>query len=140
MSRAELVAGYVGQTALKTTERIKEALDGVLFIDEAYALARQSMNDFGQEAIDALVKAIEDHRDRLVVIVAVMFGFGAGQELSEHTASKPAVMHFLSGQAEVTLGDQNIAAKPGTWIHMAAGQVHGIVAKAPTVMLLMLLK
>jgi chromosomal replication initiation ATPase DnaA len=60
----------VGQTAIKTTERIKEAMDGVLFIDEAYALARQSMNDFGQEAIDTLVKAIEDDRERLVVIVA----------------------------------------------------------------------
>jgi Holliday junction resolvasome RuvABC ATP-dependent DNA helicase subunit len=70
VSRADLVAGYVGQTALKTTERIKEAMDGVLFIDEAYALARQSMNDFGQETIDTLVKAIEDYRERLVVIVA----------------------------------------------------------------------
>jgi SpoVK/Ycf46/Vps4 family AAA+-type ATPase len=70
VSRADLVAGYVGQTAIKTTERIKEALDGVLFIDEAYALARQSMNDFGQETIDTLVKAMEDYRDRLVLIVA----------------------------------------------------------------------
>jgi SpoVK/Ycf46/Vps4 family AAA+-type ATPase len=70
VSRAELVAGYVGQSALKTAERLREALDGVLFIDEAYALTRHTTNDFGQEVIDTLVKAIEDYRDRLVVIVA----------------------------------------------------------------------
>lgn len=70
VSRTDLVAGYVGQTAIKTMDRIKDALDGVLFIDEAYALARHSANDFGQETIDTLVKAMEDHRDRLVIIAA----------------------------------------------------------------------
>ena len=70
----------------------------------------------------------------------VLFGFGAGQELSEHAASKPAVMHFLSGEADVTLGDEQIAATAGTWVHMAAGLPHSIVTKTPTVMLLMLLK
>jgi quercetin dioxygenase-like cupin family protein len=71
---------------------------------------------------------------------AVLFGFGAGQELSEHTASKPAVMHFLSGQAEVKLGEQAVSAGPGTWIHMVAGQLHAIAARAPTTMLLLLFK
>lgn len=68
--RAGLVAGYVGQTAIKTQKIITEALDGVLFIDEAYALAQGGANDFGKEAIDTLVKMMDDHRDRLVVILA----------------------------------------------------------------------
>ena len=70
VDRSGLVAGYVGQTALKTSKVIEKALGGVLFIDEAYALNGRAENDFGQEAIDTILKAMEDHRDDLVVIVA----------------------------------------------------------------------
>ena len=69
VDRSGLVAGYVGQTALKTQEKINEALGGVLFIDEAYSLSQEN-DAFGQEAIDTILKAMEDHRDDLVVIVA----------------------------------------------------------------------
>ena len=70
VDRSGLVAGYVGQTAIKTQQQIQKALGGVLFIDEAYALNGKSDNDFGQEAIDTVLKAMEDHRDDLVVIAA----------------------------------------------------------------------
>lgn len=67
--RAGLVAGYVGQTAIKTAKKIEEAMGGILFIDEAYTLNQEGEN-FGQEAIDTILKAMEDRRDEFVVIVA----------------------------------------------------------------------
>ena len=71
VDRSGLVGGYVGQTAIKTQGVIQQALGGVLFIDEAYTLARgNDSNDYGQEAIDTILKAMEDNRDDLVVIVA----------------------------------------------------------------------
>ena len=71
---------------------------------------------------------------------AVLFGFAQGEGLSEHTASMPAILHFLQGEAKLTLGDDVVEATPGTWVHMPKGLRHGIQAKTPVVMLLLLLK
>ncbi len=68
--RSGLVAGYLGQTALKVQEIVGRALGGVLFIDEAYALVERHDDSFGQEALDTLLKLMEDHRDDLIVVVA----------------------------------------------------------------------
>ncbi len=77
----------------------------------------------------------QDERSKIV-----LFSFSAGQELSEHTASTPAVMHFLSGESDVTLGPDTVAATAGTWIHMTAQLPHSIRTRTPVTMLLTLLK
>lgn len=84
--RSALVAGYVGQTATRTREVIESALGGVLLIDEAYALARGNENDFGREAIDTLVKLMEDHRKQLIVIAA-----GYPDEMAMLIAANPGL-------------------------------------------------
>jgi quercetin dioxygenase-like cupin family protein len=71
---------------------------------------------------------------------AVLFGFAQGEELSEHTASMPAVLQFLQGEAKLTLGNDTVEAKLGTWVHMPPGLRHSIQANTPVVMLLLLLK
>jgi quercetin dioxygenase-like cupin family protein len=73
-------------------------------------------------------------------VKAVIFGFGQGQELSEHTAAKPAMLFFVKGEASVGLGDDVQEAQAGTWVHMPANLKHSIEAKTPVVMLLVLLK
>ncbi len=73
-------------------------------------------------------------------VKAVLFGFGPGQELSEHTASVAAIMHFLEGEADVTVGADSMAVSAGAWFHMQPQLPHSIRAKTPVVMLLLLLK
>ncbi len=86
VDRAGLVAGYVGQTAPKVTAVFDEADEGVLLVDEAYSLVRGSESDFGREAIDTIVKLVEDRRDRIVVIMA-----GYPDEMAELVAANPGL-------------------------------------------------
>lgn len=87
VDRGGLVAGYIGQTATKTQEAIDKAMGGILFIDEAYALTHgKGETDFGQEAVDTILKAMEDHRDDFIVIVA-----GYPDLMKEFIASNPGL-------------------------------------------------
>jgi len=73
-------------------------------------------------------------------IKAVVFGFGQGRELSEHTAAKPAMLSFVQGTAPIGLGDDTQDAQARTWVHMPANLKHSIKAKTPVVLLLVLMK
>ncbi|HEX3033091.1 MAG TPA: AAA family ATPase [Bacillota bacterium] len=86
IERADLVGEYIGHTAQKTKEQLKKAIGGILFIDEAYSLARGGEKDFGKEAIDALVKAMEDHKDNLILILA-----GYRQEMEWFLRTNPGL-------------------------------------------------
>jgi quercetin dioxygenase-like cupin family protein len=95
-----------------------------------------------------LAKEVEPPEDGILTrtvfdddhVKAVIFGFGKGEELSEHTASMPAILHFVKGEATLTLGDDTVEAQPGTWIHMPPELKHSVETRTPLVMLLLLLK
>lgn len=86
IERADLVGEYIGHTAQKTREQIRRALGGILFIDEAYSLARGGEKDFGKEAIDAMVKAMEDYKEQLIIILA-----GYRQEMHQFIDTNPGL-------------------------------------------------
>lgn len=86
VERADLVGEYIGHTAQKTREQVKRAMGGILFIDEAYSLARGGHKDFGKEAIDVLVKAMEDHKDKFILILA-----GYQQEMEIFIQTNPGL-------------------------------------------------
>jgi len=73
-------------------------------------------------------------------VKAILFGFAAGQELSEHTASRPAILHFLKGEAQLVLGGEPQQAGPGTWVYMQPRLAHSVKAGTELVMLLYLLE
>ena len=105
------------------------------------------MSDHYTHIVD-LAKEIEPPEDGILTrtllnddsVKAVIFGFAQGEELSEHTASMPAVLHFIQGNATLTLGEEQVEAQPETWIHMQAELQHSVQAKTSVVMLLLLLK
>ncbi|MEU0553261.1 AAA family ATPase [Dactylosporangium sp. NPDC006015] len=128
VSRADLVAGFVGQTALKTTSRFEEARGGVLFIDEAYTLSAHHGpgHDFGREAVDTLVKLMEDHRDEVVVVVAgyptemdrflitnpgLRSRFGRRIEFAQYTVDElVAIFHRMASEQHYQCPPQTLAA------------------------------
>ena len=118
--RSRLVAGFVGQTALKTTEVLQSSLGGMLLIDEAYALARGGDDDFGREAIDTLVKFMEDHRDDLAIVAA-----GYTAEMQQFIDSNPG----LKSRFTRTI---NFPTTPMTsWSRSSRGSATRVATRAP---------
>jgi quercetin dioxygenase-like cupin family protein len=105
-------------------------------MNPAYTLINNLVQE-AQPPADGILSKTVFQNDRIKV---VLFGFGEGQELSEHTASRPAILHFVQGEATVGLGDDTQNCHAGSWVHMPANLKHSVRAKTPVVMLLTLIK
>ncbi len=106
-------------------------------MSQAHTYFADLIREMGEVAPDSIVSRTLYSDEALKVI---LFGFAPGQELSEHTASMPAVIHILDGKARLTLGGDDRSAGPGTWARMPAGMPHSVHAETRVVMLLLLLK
>lgn len=106
-------------------------------MDNSYFAVENLLAQLSEIAPDSIISRTFYADEHVKVI---LFGFAAGQELSEHTASKPAMLHFLQGEARLTLGEEQMHAGPGRWVHMQPNLPHSIYAETPVVMLLYMLQ
>ncbi|NIM93617.1 MAG: cupin domain-containing protein [Anaerolineales bacterium] len=93
----------------------------------------EEMQNIPEDSIVSRTLFVDDH------LKVVLFGFAPGQELSEHTAAHPAILHFIQGESDIILGDEEVQASSGTWVHMPANLPHSVQAKTSVIMLLLLL-
>lgn len=106
-------------------------------MDKHYVFFQNLAQEIPEIPGDSIISRTIHSDDRVKV---VLFGFAAGQELSEHTASMPAMLYFVSGEADLTLGDENFKVQTGSLVQMSANLSHSVHAKTPTTMLLLLLR
>ncbi|MDI6871630.1 MAG: AAA family ATPase [Bacillota bacterium] len=133
VERADLVGEYVGHTAQKTRQQVRKALGGLLFVDEAYSLARGGEKDFGKEAIDTLVKAMEDHKDQFILILA-----GYPAEMERFIDANPGLASRLpihlrfpdySTRDLMAIAEQMIARRQYTLASGARDALYGILLR-----------
>jgi len=108
---------------------MSESLEANVVVPDVGAL----VGEIGEESIVSRTVYKDDG------VRVILFGFAAGEVLSEHTSSYPAILHFLDGEAAVTLGEESLKAQPGTWVHMPAHLPHSIEAETVVKMLLLML-
>jgi len=111
--------------------------DGEKLMSPSYTFFEDLLSQVPDIPSDSILSRTIYQDDRLK---AVLFGFAEGQELSEHTASQPALLYFVQGEARLTLGGDEKHVKPGAWVYMAPQLAHSVRAETPVVVLLVLIR